>query len=94
MIGSGYEFGVRFVWFPSTFVFIDSFIDSFMLLLILTENFCMHSFMFLFISSLMSIIMKSLRSLIISDPCFFQFVDLFDSESNVMSSRVSRVIVL
>ena len=94
VISSSCEFGVNFVWCSSAFVFIVSFIDCFMFLLILTAYSCMNYFMFSFISFLASTIMESLRFFIVSDTWSFQVSDLFDSESNVMSSWVSRVAVI
>ena len=68
---SGCEFGIRFVWLSSAFVVIDSFLYSFMFLLILTENYFMNSFMLSYISSLTSTMIEPLRSFIISDTCSF-----------------------
>ena len=66
VISSGCEFGVRFIRFSSAFAFIDSFIDSLILLLILTANSCINSLTFL--SSFKTLGISSLLIFLIQNP--------------------------
>ena len=76
------------------FVFIVSFIVAGMSFLRLAVISRMNSFMLSFSRSLTSTMMESLRSFIMSIIWSFQFVDLSNSESRVMSSWVSKIAVL
>ena len=94
VIISGCEFGVRFTCCATFVMCTVSFIVAIMSFLRLTVISRMKSFMFLFSRSLTPTMMESLTSLIIFFMWSFQFADLSDSESRVMSSWVSKVSVL
>ena len=75
-------------------MFIASFIVVVMSFLRLIVISSMNSFMFSISRTLTSTMMESLASFIMSFIWSFQFADLSDSKSRVMSSWVSKVAIL